>query len=408
MVINGIILTQHSGAILGPIAKLLGIIINAIFNVLALAGLPNIGLSIIIFTIIIYILLLPLTIKQQKFAKMNSVMAPEIKAVQDKYKGKTDQESMQKQNEELQEVYKKYGVSPAGSCVQLLVQMPILFALYRVIYNIPAYVTKVYDSLLPLAQGILDQNGASVVSSLETATKYFPESSKTVDYTQVNTIIDVLNRASTSEWAQIKTAIPVLADTLDKAQAQFLSFYKFGWINIADTPSFIVKNGWADKDFGLIIGALLIPLMAAGSQWLNILFMPQANNDQDNPMNASMKSMNLMMPLMSAFFCFTLPAGMGIYWIASACVRSVQQVFINKYFDKKGLDKLIEENVKKAAKKQKKAESGRKITSDTLREKADAISKKNLKNIESVSLPGEYKKGSLAEKVNLINKLNEK
>lgn len=116
-------------------------------------GIPNIGLSIIIFTIIIYMALLPLTIRQQKFSKLQQKMQPELAKIQAKYKNRKDQESMMRMNEETQALYKKYGVSPMGSCAQLLIQMPILFALYRVIYKIPAYVGQVKDAfsrLLPI------------------------------------------------------------------------------------------------------------------------------------------------------------------------------------------------------------------------------------------------------------------
>ena len=85
---GSILLTQYNGAILGPIAKLLGILMNFIFNILDSIGIPNIGLSIIVFTIVIYMCLMPLTIKQQKFSKLSAIMSPELKAVQEKYKGK--------------------------------------------------------------------------------------------------------------------------------------------------------------------------------------------------------------------------------------------------------------------------------------------------------------------------------
>ena len=130
---QGILLTQDSGAILGPIAKILGVIMDVIFNLLDLIGIPNIGLSIILFTIVVNLLMLPMTVKQQKFSKLSAKMNPEIKAVQKKYEGKKDQASMMRQQEETQAVYDKYGVSPTGSCLQLIIQMPILFALYRVI-----------------------------------------------------------------------------------------------------------------------------------------------------------------------------------------------------------------------------------------------------------------------------------
>ena len=115
-----LLLTQNSTFIIGPIAKLLGFIMQGIFWLLDKIGIPNIGLAIIIFTIVIYLCLLPLTIKQQKFSKMSAIMNPELTAIQNKYKGKNDQDSMMKMQEETKAVYAKYGVSPSGSCLQLV------------------------------------------------------------------------------------------------------------------------------------------------------------------------------------------------------------------------------------------------------------------------------------------------
>ena len=136
-------LLTKSGGILGPIATVLGYIMSGIFAVLVAIHIPNIGLSIVLFTIVIYMLMLPLTYRQQKFSRMTPLMNPELNAIREKYKGKNDQATMQRMNEETQQVYAKYGVNPAGSCVQLVVQMLILFPLYRVIMNIPAYVPQV-------------------------------------------------------------------------------------------------------------------------------------------------------------------------------------------------------------------------------------------------------------------------
>ena len=405
---NAILLTQNQGVILGPIAKLLGIIINFIFNILDKLGVPNVGLSIILFTIFIYLLLLPLTFKQQKFSKLSAVMNPEIRAIQEKYKGKSDNETTIKMNEEMQAVYRKYGVSPTGSCVQLIIQMPILFALYRVIYNIPAYVTKVYDSLSPLADEILQQNGyEEFIKGLNSA-KMFAKS----DFTLANTIIDVLNRATGDEWNAIAAQFPSVTDTLEKAHTQFLTYYSFGVINIADSPQTLLNSGWEDKNFLLMIGALLVPVFAALTQWLNVLFMPQAagaSNDPNDSVASSMKTMNIMMPLMSAVFCFTLPAGMGLYWIASAVVRCIQQIFINKYFDSKGIDSIIADNMKKAEKKEKKRQE---IIEKTSKSSGNGSysNKANfskIKNLESVDRSQGGQMGSLAQKANLVKKYNE-
>lgn len=145
------LLTQNSTLIFRYIVWLLGLIMNAIFELLNLIGIPNIGLSIILFTIVIYLLLMPLTIKQQKFSKLSAKMNPEIVAIQNKYKGKQDNESIVAMNAETKQVYAKYGVSPSGSCLQLLIQMPILFALYRVISSMPAYVTRIGEAFGVLA-----------------------------------------------------------------------------------------------------------------------------------------------------------------------------------------------------------------------------------------------------------------
>ena len=156
---TGVVLTAYNGSILGPIAKVLGWIMNLIYMGFSRLGIESIVLSIIFITIIIYMCMLPLTIKQQKFSKLQQKMQPEIQAIQNKYKNKKDQASMQAMQQETQLVYEKYGVSPMGSCVQLLIQMPILFALYRVFYNVPAYVVSVKDTFTKLVNGILATDG---------------------------------------------------------------------------------------------------------------------------------------------------------------------------------------------------------------------------------------------------------
>ena len=117
---SDIVLTQYSGAILGPIARFLGWIMNGIYvGIYNLFGIESVVLSIVLITIIIYMCLLPLTIKQQKFSKLSQKMQPEIKAIQAKYKNRKDQESMMAMNQETQLVYEKYGVSATGSCLQM-------------------------------------------------------------------------------------------------------------------------------------------------------------------------------------------------------------------------------------------------------------------------------------------------
>ena len=117
---------------MNPIEKLMGLIMNGIYEMLYFIGVHDVGwnivLSTILFTILIYMLLLPSTIKQQKFSRISAVMTPEIQEIQNKYKGKTDQASMMKMQEETKAVYKKYGSSPMSGCLGSLIQLPFLFA----------------------------------------------------------------------------------------------------------------------------------------------------------------------------------------------------------------------------------------------------------------------------------------
>jgi len=377
-------LTPYQGAILGPIAKVLGYLMNGIFIVLDKIGIPNIGLSIIIFTIVIYGLLTPLTIKQQKFSKLSAKMNPELQAIQAKYKDKRDTESSLAMQQETKAVYAKYGVSPSGSCVQLLIQMPILFALYRVIYSIPAYVTKVGDTFRVLAEKIVSQDkGQFIINAsqddLKSVAMAVSQHTKNLTGDDItNGIIDVLNKVSSSDMTVLADHYGLsnltfngqnILSTLDSAgnivsKGLIDTYNYFLGLNIANSPQFMFTNAWSGHKYGLCIVAIIIPVLSAVTQWINVKLMPQAGDNNNNNNNSSdtgaamqqsMKTMNMMMPLMSAFFCFTLPIGMGIYWIAGSVIRTIQQVFINKHIDKMDIDEVIKKNEAKAKKKIEKA-----------------------------------------------------
>jgi len=423
---SGILLTQYNGAILGPIAKILGYLMNWIFIFLDKIGIPSIGLAIILFTIVIYMLLLPLTIKQQKFSKLSAKMNPELQAIRKKYEGKKDNESMSAMNLETQEVYAKYGVSPSGSCVQLLIQMPILFALYRVIYAIPAYVPMVKNVFSGVVEGLFLQKdkAAEFLQGLSTSSMYNKQFTNELfiagDKTYVtNTFIDCLNRASSSDWDNLKNTFSSLSGEIDKAYAQIENYNYFLGLNVGNSPTYTMKEALASKNFLLLIGALLIPILAALSQWINTKLMPQtaanASGDNENDtMAQSMKAMNTMMPIMSACFCLSLPVGMGIYWIAGAVVRCVQQVIINKQIDKIDYDAVIEKNKEKAkAKIQKQKEyvanlnnkanvSTRNINTNVKSVNSDEANRKASNNA-NIS-----KQGSLASKANMVKQYNER
>ena len=409
----GIVLTQSNTFIIGSIAKLLGFIMNGIFNALSYIGIENIGLSIIIFTVIVYTLMIPMTIKQQKFSRMSAVMNPEIQRIQKKYKNKKDQASMMKMQEETKLVYEKYGTSPTGGCLGSLIQFPILFALWPVIQNIPAYVTSIKDAYMPLVNQIMATDGYQKI--MEGIGKASPImiNPETYDYSKANTLVDVLYKFRPGTWDTLADKFPDLTNLIDSTKNSLTHLNTFLGINIAETPGSMFMTATKNFSIGLIIVALAIPVLSGLSQWISAKLMQQATstgNDDDNPMAAQMKTMMNVMPLISVFMCFSMPAGLGIYWIASAVVRTIQQLVINKFLSKKSMDELIEENIKKAAKKREKkdAVSGKEI---------NAMAHKNVKNIDDQkrkttssnnidSYKQNAKPGSLASKANMVSDFN--
>lgn len=433
---SDILLTAYPGSILGPIAKLLGILMDWIYSGISnITGgrVESVVLSIVIITIIIYMCLLPLTIKQQKFSKLSQKMQPEMQAIQAKYKNKKDQASMMAMQEETQLLYQKYGISPMGSCVQMLIQMPILFALYRVFYNIPAYLSGVKGSFTGLVDSIQQtsryQNTlvslmekynvvtSSGLNASNAASKLADASGDTLS----NYIIDILYKLPSKGWDALMDGkfFDGIQSAVEKTHDALLHFNYFLGLNISDTPWYIIKSNFTDKPdkwLLFVILALLIPVLSYLTQMLNIKLMPQATNGNDQVAN-QMKMMNLMMPLMSLFICFTVPVGLGIYWICSALVRGIQQFFVNRHIENLDLEAVMAKNEEKAKKKREKMG----LSEDYIK-KAAQIKTKSIDNKANVSVSAgteeklakaaEYKAnakaGSLASKANMVKEFNER
>ena len=419
-----ILLTAYDGAILGPIAKVLGWIMNGIYTAMGAIGIHNVGLSIILFTIVVYILLFPLTYKQQKFSKLSQKMNPELQAVQKKYKGKQDQASMQAMQEETQLIYQKYGVSPMGSCVQMLIQMPLLLALYRVFMNVPAYVSSVKADYLDLVNGIMATDGyqntmtnfVEKMNLLATTRADFTGSDKTV---LSNYIVDVLYKMNSSGWDNLKDVFPNLSDLITSTHSVVEGINKFIALNISDTPMYIIKDSFANHQWLMIIAALLVPVISYLSQVINIKMMPQASTGDNDQMAAQMKMMNNIMPLFSLVMCFTVPVGLGIYWIAGAVVRCIQQFFLNKHFDKLDLDEIIKKNQEKAKKKREKmgiaenqirevARVNTKKIENTAKQSTVTSEQKELELEKAKAAKANAKAGSMAAKANMVKDFNER
>lgn len=415
-----ILATKSGTPIIGQIAVVMGWIMNAIYKVLDMVGIQNLGLCIIIFSILIYLCMTPLQIKQQKFSKLSAIMQPEIQKIQKKYQGKKDQDSMMKMQEETQAVYQKYGVSATGSCVQLAIQLPILYALYQVIQNIPAYVGSVYNVFNGVCTKILAVDGFTDIINNFIADNKMTRVRQVTD--NADSIVDFLYALSPSQWKSLQdiSQFSGFSDQISKTASEIQKMQTFGVLNIADQPLSYIKTG----SLILIIAALAIPLLSWATQVLNLKLMPQAatqnGNDDNNAMASSMKTMNTVMPLMSAFFCFTFPVGLGIYWIASAVVRSIQQLLINRHLNKMNIDDLVNENMRKMeAKRAKEGLPPQKITNQA-HQSAKNINKvekgmsgtdeaNRAKKVEEAYKNASHAKaGSITAKANLVRDFEER
>ena len=448
------------------IAKVLGVVMNGLYELLSTLDILNIGLCIILFTIIVKLLLLPMTIKQHKFTKLSPLINPEVQAIQKKYQNRNDQESMIKMREETNAVYEKYGVSASGSCLQLLIQMPILFALYAVISAIPKYVDDVQDMYMNVSQvvyesvdeykelsrvdkliGEEDENYTKLVDKyysdgeedeaieviyeqltnyastsvtdfdtmLESAEEIITEIKEVDNWDELiedneksEKLLTKYSEMSDSELDALLEELNLYKKAVDASYEPIYEVYEFVGINLTKSPSAEMSSG--------IWWALLIPILSALAQWFSMK-ISQAGNKQDaadNPMLQSMNTTMMFMPLMSAFLCYTLPSGMGVYWVISSVVQIVQTIFINRYFANKDVNDIIKSNLEKINKKR--AAQGlppKKITE---------VANVNTKNVKSNNVPAQNtkstpknetayvptgKKMGIADKANMVKKYNE-
>ncbi len=378
---------------------------NGIYSFFHLFNIQNIALSIFVFTFIMKMLMLPLTMKQQKFTRLSARMNPEIQKIQAKYKGKKDEASLKKQQAETQAVYQKYGASPTSGCLPLLIMLPIMFALYEVINNIPDFVTLVREQYQIVANAVLANNlTADVVSSVKSV------SADAATLTETGQVVDILAKFTAGNWTDL---LSKLSGPAVEAVHYIKNVNNFFGLSITNNPD------WKSV-------AVIIPILAMSLQFLNskqLQVKNADNNKNDNPTANAMSSMNVVMPIMSGFFTLMLPIGVGLYWIANSLFSIIQQFFVNKYLDNMGVDELVERNSAKASKKYA-------AKSTTTGNSIQDLAKKQTKNIESTNNTkkeeeiivdttasevdtnstesNEYKPTSISEIANLLKNRNEK
>lgn len=406
-------------AIIEPIASLLGKVLDVLFVGINAIGLGNIAIAIILFTLLVKLLMLPLTAKQSKMMKLNSIIGPEVRAIQNKYKDKKgDQNAMLKMQEETKAVYAKYGTSQMGGCVQMLIQFPILLALYRVFQRIPMYVT----SLKALFINILGDGGNGIMSA-DDYSDFMSNTFNTgtlakIDWSNVNDAVVAMNSFTTEQWNLLKEHFTSYASVIADNQTKITEMNTFLGINVSQVPTLALNI------------AILIPILSGVTQYISVRVSQGKSNqdDSDNPAAASMKMMNIFMPIMSAFIAFSVPAGLGLYWIATAVIQTIIQICINRYYDKLGVDEIVRRNVEQRNKKRAKkglppekiaknaTTSTKKIDSETksqeridkLQQKKEQNDKKVKEILEATNYYKSAKPGSLAEKAGMVAKYNEK
>ena len=353
-----LLLLTKVGGFLGPFATIFGWIFNLLYILLdkiyALFSDERSGIvaiTVVLFTIVTKLLMTPLTIKQQKFSKMSSIMNPELTEIQEKYKNKkNDEKAMRMMQMEQQAVYDKYGTSPTAGCLPMLIMFPLMFALYRVIYAIPAYVPDIYELYNTIAEGLKNQDYFAYMSEMATTltvqTKNFSEMSEGV-LTNAH-MVDIMTKFGSDQWIDLAKQFPSIADIINVNAEQINAMHSVWGFNLLNTP----------QHYGFSL-ALLIPVLAIVTQlFQSMLSMAKTKTNkkkgEENAMVQSMNSMMYIMPFMSGFMCWMFPICVGIYWVASTVVTIIYQFFINRHIDKMDMDEIIRQNVEKMNKKREK------------------------------------------------------
>ncbi|MEI3162050.1 MAG: YidC/Oxa1 family membrane protein insertase [Lachnospirales bacterium] len=331
---------KDPGVIVGPIAWVLGHVINFFFNIIYSLGIHNnsLGISIILLTIFTRCLLVPLSYKQQKSMFKMQALSPELKKIQEKYKdNKTDPEIQRKIQMETQKLYRENNVSPFSGCLPMIIQLPIFLGLYHVMQNPFKYIDVINDVYTQLSTIVLTaaQSNSTVADLVSTFANLGKITSGGVDVNIFNRIINILGP---NEVGQLKTAI-ASAD-FDSVCAAKNSIEYFIGLNLTETVGYALTP------------KLIIPFLSGLTTFLSSWLMTRRNNNSqmDPAMKSQQRIMNVTMPLMMAWITISLPGGIGVYWIVSNLFQLCQQFFLNKHFEKTGAADVIVPKEKKSKK----------------------------------------------------------
>lgn len=315
----------------------------------------NYGLSLILFALAVNLILSPFMAKSKKSTMRTTRLQPKINELQKRHEG-----NQQKLNEEMQKLYREEGINPMSGCLWTLIPFPILIALYSVIRQPLSRMMFVSTEAVTALQNFLVEKGWYAIP--EKADAYYE--------------IKLANLVH-EHWGEVQSAISSGAEALKGQDFSRLIDMDFSFLgmNLGNTPNWRMwQIDFSNKAVWLpALGLFLIPLVATFFSWFSMKVAQLGNPQQDNAAAASMKSMNLMMPLMSLWFCFIMPAAMGVYWISNSIFGMVRDFILTKIF-KAQLDKEdAEKNAKRDA-RERQLELNR---IETERKHAEGISEAN-------------------------------
>ena len=277
----------------------------------------NYTVALLIFALVMQILLLPFAIKQQKNTIRQAKLAPKIAAIRKKYQGRTDQATQQKMQQETMDLYQKENFNPAGGCLPLLIQMPILLALFQVVIRPMQFLCNLSVDNIQAIFAAIESRNVAVVGP----------------YYQLSAIT-YLNKPGV-DFNGIMADAGVTDFTIDKLPNMSI----FGKIDLSGSPMQAGLWSW------MIIIPILTVVVMLISQWLTRKFTYQSPEAQDAQNGCSMKAMMYSMPLLSGWLAYRYAAAIGIYWIFRNIITTIQQIILAKAMP---VPKFSEEDYKAA------------------------------------------------------------
>ena len=288
-----------------------------------LINVPGFGsfiLGTVYFAIALEILMIPLGIHQQKNSRKQAKLRPREMAIRNKYKGRNDQATQQKVNQEIQELYTKEGYSPMAGCLPLLITLPFLMFLYYIVIDPMTYMMGASEGLtsafLTFADAPAAAGGLGLVLTSDRGTievlSLIRESGISLD--------------GLADFAYLANGSDCLA-ALEGMAERIPDFNLLG-LNMGLAPGFETRDQ-------LIL--LFMPVLTFVVYWgsgkisRKFTFQPMQNGDQKDPaQGCSNNMMNIMMPAMSAWFTFMVPAAVGLYWMFKSVISTVKQFVLSK------------------------------------------------------------------------------